>query len=88
MCDFIFVQFHLLAIHFHFGLGASMALADTPCSQMCGQGLALGLCGGKCSVSMSSGPVEPRGDSFTFMMGVIMSGHFLRHPNMLTKIFL
>ena len=30
-------------------------------SQICGWGLALGLCGGECSISMSSGPVEPGG---------------------------
>ena len=87
MCDFIFVGFDLLAFHFHFGLKASMALVDTPCSHICGRGLALGLCGGECSISMSSELVEPRGDSLTFMTGVIMSGHFLRPPNMLTKFF-
>ena len=27
------------------------------------------------------------GSSFTFMTGVIMSDHFLRPPNMLTKFF-
>ena len=27
------------------------------------------------------------GDSLTFMTGVIMSGHFLRLPNILTKFF-
>ena len=27
------------------------------------------------------------GDSLTFMTGVIMSNHFLRPPNMLTKFF-
>ena len=27
------------------------------------------------------------GNSLTFMTGVIMSGHFLRPPNMLTKFF-
>ena len=32
MCDFIFVRFHLLAFHFHFGLRASMALAQVDSS--------------------------------------------------------
>ena len=35
---------------------------------------------------LSSTPGEG-GNSLTFMTGVIMSGHFLRPPNMLTKFF-
>ena len=36
----------------------------------------------------TDGPTtSQRGNSFTFMTGVIMSGHFLRPPNMLTKFF-
>ena len=31
--------------------------------------------------------IEPRGTSLTFMRGVIISGHFVRPPNMLTKFF-
>ena len=39
-------------------------------------------------MSRPSGVNEvPRGDSLTFMMGVIMSGHFLRPPNIFTKFF-
>ena len=87
MCDFIFVRFHLLAIHFHFGLRASMALADTPCSQICGRGLALGLCRGECSISMSSGPVEPEGRVVHFYDGGDHVRPFSQTPKYVDKIF-
>ena len=38
-------------------------------------------------LSLGQDLVPGRGDSLTFMTGVIISGHFLRSPNMLTKFF-